>query len=102
MSGSPRCAKLGIDLACCSGHELGGFPAGGLQPRVNRRALPVRPSRVKPRPRSSGDVCGRAFYVGFRQVAHSGGTDELGSLTYLDCELPDNSLGRDAEGSHLR
>lgn len=46
LPGKPRFAQLLMDLARCSGHELGGFSAGRLQLRVSRQALAVRRSRV--------------------------------------------------------
>jgi hypothetical protein len=44
----------------------------------------VRRSRVKPRTRGGGDVCGYALDVGLRQLADSARADEPSLLDCLD------------------
>ena len=90
------------NLACSSGHEQGGFPAGSAQLQIEPAALPVRHSSVKPRTRGSGDIGGHALNVGLRQLARGAGADEPGLLAGLVSELPDNALSRGAEGGHVR
>ena len=102
MPGSPCCTQLGISLARRRGHELGSFPAGGLQQWVSGRALAVLHSRVEPRTRGSGDVFGHAPGVGLRQLTGCTGADEPGLLAYLAHELRADALGSGAKGGNLR
>lgn len=102
VPGSPRLAQLGIGLACRSGHEHGGFPAGDPQLRIVRWALAGRRSRINPRTRGGGDGLGHALNIGLRQLAGASGADKAGLFSCLVPELLAAVFGCGAQGGDLR